>query len=217
MPRKKAQLLIDPSPVVKFDSFEFNISKIHGYWTSLTLFEDALAYLLRIKTEAARCSDSCVRQMLKNNDDNFREKCSQQTQNNLAWVRENSKSTKKQTKILADDIRLCFIQELDYEIDELETDRLARYKQSIGFYRLDWSKSLEELRMLFEFLINGNYIKAPYGINMAIQNLCLHNGHFIPYSSINSIRNYSGKDKSGEAFINRLKSFLSEYESGSAE
>lgn len=217
MPRKKAQTPIDTTPVVRFDFFEFNIEEIHGYWKSLYLFEDALAYLLRVKTEAARCSDLCVDQMLKNNGDNFREKCSQQTQENIAWVGEKTNSTKKPARILSDDIRLCFIQELDFEIDELEADRLARYKQSIGFYRLDWSKSLEELRMLFEFLIIGNYIKAPYGINMAIQNLCLHNGHYIPYSSINSIRNYSGKDRSGEAFINRLKSFLSEYESGSAE
>jgi hypothetical protein len=217
MPRKKAPLPIDATPVVKFEYFEFNISKIHSYWKSLYLFEDAIAYLLRAKTEAARCSDSCANQMLKNNDDNFREKCNQQTQKSIAWVTDISNSTKKQIEILADDIRLCFIQELDFEIDELEADRLARYKQSIGFYRLDWSKSLEELRMLFEFLIIGNYIKAPYGINMAIQNLCLHNGNFIPYSSINSIRNYSGKDKSGEAFINRLKAFLSEYQSDSAE
>ena len=98
-----------------------------------------------------------------------------------------------------DATRICFQQALNLEFDELEQDRLARYKESLQFYRLDWQRSLEELRKLFEMLANGSYIRMPFGINETIINTCLFHGKPVKYNSINTISNYASNDDKGDS------------------
>jgi hypothetical protein len=179
-------------------TFDFDLEMIHNYWKSLPIYEDALAYLQRCQTESLRCAEDKVICIYNSNNSDFKLKCDIQGAQAISFSNRDAMSLLK-IQESNDATRICFQQALNLEFDELEQDRLARYKESLQFYRLDWQRSLEELRKLFEMLANGSYIRMPFGINETIINTCLFHGKPVKYNSINTISNYASNDDKGDS------------------